>query len=145
MCYASPVMLRGRYSYAISERPTPSLFVSPSLLPPLTPFFPLDASHSPVSPLFPLDTQNRGVYPPSNMINRFILQLSPARSSAVPFCSVLSLRSSANSALLRYLFPFPFPCSSLATKSNHSRTYDPPSRKSNHSRTYEKQGVGRLL
>src|SRR5208282_4934448 len=54
-------MLRGRGSCAISERPTASPFVSSSLSRPLTPLFPIDASHSPVTPLFPLDTQNRGV------------------------------------------------------------------------------------
>ncbi len=42
-------MLRGRCSCAISERPTTSAFVSPSLPRPLTPLFPLDTSHSPVS------------------------------------------------------------------------------------------------
>src|SRR5208337_4815854 len=56
-------MLRGRCFCAISERPTPLSFAPPSLLHPLTPLFPLDASHSPVSPLFPLDTQNRGGTP----------------------------------------------------------------------------------
>jgi len=64
-------MLRGRCAYAISDRPvtssgtqtprsTPSLFASPSLLRPLTPLFPLDASHSPVTPLLPLHTQKQG-------------------------------------------------------------------------------------
>jgi len=51
---------RGPGSCAISERPTPSLFASSSLLCPLTPLFPLGASHSPVTPLFPLHTQKQG-------------------------------------------------------------------------------------
>ena len=58
-----PVMLRGRCSCAISECPTPSPFASPSLSHPLTPLFPLDASHSPVTPLFPLHTQKQGGTP----------------------------------------------------------------------------------
>src|SRR5208337_2764753 len=41
MCYAWPAMLRGRCSCAISERPTPSSFASPSLTCHLTPLFPL--------------------------------------------------------------------------------------------------------
>src|SRR5208337_3461464 len=57
-------MLRGRRSCAISERSTLSPFVSSSLLHPLTPLFPLDASHSPVTPLFPLHTQKQGGTPP---------------------------------------------------------------------------------
>src|SRR5208283_887432 len=60
MCYASPVMLRGRCSCASSIRPTPSSFASSSLSRLLTPLFPLDASHSPISPLFPLHTQKQG-------------------------------------------------------------------------------------
>jgi hypothetical protein len=63
MCYALSVMLRGRCSCAISGRSTPSSFGSSSLLCPLTPLFPLDASHSPVTPLFPLDTQKQGGTP----------------------------------------------------------------------------------
>ena len=39
---------------------SPSLFVFPSLFLPLSPLFPLDASHSPVTPLFPLHTQKQG-------------------------------------------------------------------------------------
>jgi hypothetical protein len=60
MCYAPRVMLRGCCSCAISERPTPSLFVSPSLLRLLTPLFPLHPRNSPVTPLFPLLTQKQG-------------------------------------------------------------------------------------
>src|SRR5208337_639895 len=56
-------MLRGRRFCAISDRPTPSPFASSSLFPPLTPLFPLDASHSPVTPLFPLLTQKQGGTP----------------------------------------------------------------------------------
>jgi len=97
-------MLRGRCSCAISGRPTASSFVFSSLLRPLTPLVPLDASHSPASPLFPLLTQKQGVYPPSNMINRSISEFSLALSSASPLFSVFSLRSSAHSAPLRYLF-----------------------------------------
>ena len=97
-------MLRGRRSRVISERSTPSPFAPSSPLRPLTPLFPLDASHSPVSSLFPLDTQKQGVYPPSNMINRSISEFSLALSSASPLFSAFSLRSSAHSAPLRYLF-----------------------------------------
>jgi hypothetical protein len=53
-------MLRGCCSCAISERPTPSLFVSPSLLRLLTPLFPLHPGNPPVTPLFPLLTQKQG-------------------------------------------------------------------------------------
>jgi hypothetical protein len=60
MCYASPVMLRGRRSCTISERPRPSSFASPSLLRPITPLFPLHPRNSPVTPLFPLHTQKQG-------------------------------------------------------------------------------------
>jgi len=60
MCYASPVMLRGRCSCTISERPTSSPFASSSLLLSLTPLFPLHARHSPVSPIIPALTQNIG-------------------------------------------------------------------------------------
>jgi len=56
-------MLRGRCSCAISERSTASFFALPLLSCPLTPLFPLDASHSPVSPLFPLHTQKQGGTP----------------------------------------------------------------------------------
>jgi|SRR5271157_2493024 len=60
MCYASPVMLRGRCSCAISGRPTPSSFASSSLFPPLSALFPLHPRNSPVTPLFPLLTQKQG-------------------------------------------------------------------------------------
>jgi len=60
MCYASPAMLRGRCSCAISGRPTPSSFASSSLSRPLTPLFPLHPRNSPVTPLFPLLTQKHG-------------------------------------------------------------------------------------
>ncbi len=60
MCYASPVMLRGRCSCAISDRPTPSSFAPPSLLRPITPLFPLHPRNAPVTPLFPLLTQKQG-------------------------------------------------------------------------------------
>jgi hypothetical protein len=113
MCYPVQVMLRGRGSCAISERPTTSPFVSPSLLSLLTPLFPLDASHSPVTPLFPLHTQKEGGPPcpetrraSSNMANRSISESSPARSSAALLFSAFPLRSSAHSAPLRYLFFF---------------------------------------
>src|SRR5208337_2125894 len=60
MCYAWPAMLRGRCSCAISERPTPSSFASPSLTCHLTPLFPLHPRNTPVTPLFPLLTQKQG-------------------------------------------------------------------------------------
>src|SRR5208337_1707086 len=56
MCYASPVMLQGRCSCAISECPTPSS----TPINPLSPLFPLHPRNSPVSPFFPLHTQKQG-------------------------------------------------------------------------------------
>ncbi len=109
-------MLRGSCSCAISELATPSSFVSPSLLRPLTPLFPLDASHSPITPLFPLHTQKqggRGVSCVASfasltsfasftsslcMTNRSISESSPARSSAAPHFSAFPLRSPVHSA-----------------------------------------------
>jgi hypothetical protein len=73
-------MLRGRCTYAISERPT----LSPAIENLLTPLFPLDTSHSPVTPLFPLDTRNRGVHPPSDMTIRPISEFSPRLLAAAP-------------------------------------------------------------
>jgi hypothetical protein len=70
VCYASPVMLRGRCSCAISDRPTPlpraifakgqTSFAPPSSLHPLSPLFPLHPRNAPVTPLFPLLTQKQG-------------------------------------------------------------------------------------
>ncbi len=99
MCDASSAMLKGRGSCAISERPTHSPFVSPSLLPSLTPLFPLDTSHSPASPLFPLDTQNRGVHPPSNMTNRSISAMCSLRPVSPLFLGVLYVPISMISVL----------------------------------------------
>ena len=68
MCYALPVMLRGRCSCIISGRPTPLSFASSSLLRPLTSLFPLHLRKPPVSPLFPLLTQKQGeagAFPPN--------------------------------------------------------------------------------
>jgi hypothetical protein len=77
MCYASPVMLRGRCSCAISglstRPPAPAIPVSP-LFPPcperhsrrvhsrpsLSPLLPLHPRNSPVTPLFPLLTHKQG-------------------------------------------------------------------------------------
>src|SRR5208337_4164754 len=56
MCYASPVMLRGRCSCAVSARPTPSSYEKTLL----TPLFPLLPGNSSVTPLFPLLTQKQG-------------------------------------------------------------------------------------
>ena len=88
-------MLRGRCSCAISERPTPSLFASPSLTCILTPLFPIHPGNYPVTPLFPLLTQKQrgGGYPCS----RFVLPSSalgvypdPVRvSGACPACPEL--------------------------------------------------------
>jgi hypothetical protein len=71
MCYASPVMLRGRCSCAISIRPTPlpraifakgeAPFVSSSLFRMLSPIIPLHPRNYTVTPLFPLLTQKQGV------------------------------------------------------------------------------------
>src|SRR5208283_6216802 len=60
MCYASPVMLRGRRSCTISERPTPSSFVSSSLSRMLTPTIPVHPRNAPVSPIIPVHTQKQG-------------------------------------------------------------------------------------
>jgi len=56
MCYASLVMLRGRYSCAISSHPSRS----PAFKSQLSPLFPLHPRNSPVTPLFPLHTQKQG-------------------------------------------------------------------------------------
>src|SRR5208337_2140679 len=85
-------MLRGHRSCAISERPTSLPFAPPSLLHPLTPLFPLDASHSPVSPLFPLDTQNRGGTPLPRASKGLLFYGQPFHfgvcpDSALPRCS----------------------------------------------------------
>ena len=97
-------MLRGRCSRAISGRPTPSSFASFSLSRPLTPLFPLHPIKSPASALFPLHTQKQGGTPSCGMTNRSISEFSLALSSASPLFSAFSLRSSAHSAPLRYLF-----------------------------------------
>ena len=100
MCYAFLVMLRGRCSCAISERPTSPSFATSSLLRPLTPLFPLDARHSPVSPLFPLHAQKQWGYPsahslegpPSGMTSRPISEMPLPGPISVPFASsVLSV------------------------------------------------------
>src|SRR5208337_2486888 len=60
MCYASPVMLRGRCSCAISDRPTPSLFATLSLFRPLSLIIPVHPRTAPVSPIIPVHTQKQG-------------------------------------------------------------------------------------
>jgi hypothetical protein len=67
MCYASPVMLRGRCAYTISGRPgTPSgtqkACPTPSPGPkyPLSPIIPVHPRDSPVSPIIPVHTQKQG-------------------------------------------------------------------------------------
>ena len=66
MCYASPVMLRGRCSCAISGRSAERGHKKRAPHPhphrkfPLSPLFPLHPRNSPVSPLFPLLTQKQG-------------------------------------------------------------------------------------
>jgi len=60
MCYASSVMLRGRCSCAISERPTPSLFATPSLFRTLSPIIPVHRRHSTANPIIPVHTQKQG-------------------------------------------------------------------------------------
>jgi len=79
MCYASSVMLSECCSCTISERPTPSS----TLKTPLSLTIPVDPEHSPVSPIIPVHTQKQGGVPPSsNMTNRSIPAISPARSSS---------------------------------------------------------------
>ena len=56
MCYAPLVMLRGRYSCAISGLPTSS----PASKNPLSPIIPVDPGNSPVSPVIPVHTQKQG-------------------------------------------------------------------------------------
>ena len=136
-------MLRGRCSCAISDRPTPlpallslvtirPLLVSSHFEPstfnferfsPLTPLFPLDASHSPVTPLFPLDTRNRWVHPPSNMTNRSIPESSPtgllvlsSRFSQSPS----RLRPHARLCALRVLCGEAFVCDFRLLSTRHS-------------------------
>ena len=70
-------LLATRHSPLVSSHFEPST-LNFERFSPLTPLFPLDASHSPVTPLFPLDTRNRGVHPPSNMTRRSILEFLPA-------------------------------------------------------------------
>src|SRR5271157_2425272 len=127
-------MLRGRCSCTISERPTSSstLRLLATNHPPLatsslTPLFPLHPGNSLATPLFPLHTQKQGGTPPSNITNRPISEFSPRILSA-PSTGIVgppavlisarlsSLRSSANSAPLRYLFLPLFRCSPLATR-----------------------------
>jgi len=123
MCYAPSAMLRGRCSCAISDRPTASsalrlLATSHSLARrsfggggPLATAL--------LTPLFPLDTQKQGgrgvsfvasfasltsFASFSAMTTRSISEFSTTRSSAAPIFSAFSLRSSAHSAPLSYLF-----------------------------------------
>ena len=143
MCYAPPVMLRRHCSCAISERPTPSPFVSPSLFRMLSPLLPLHPRNSPVTPLFPLHTQKQGGWGPSLFAS--CLSFLSARRLPRPGRGVLR----GASFLFRILFLTTSHSlarrslsggGSLATKSNYSRTYGSLSRKSNHSRTYAKTG-----
>ncbi len=60
MCYAPPVMLRGRFSCAISERATPSPFALPSLFRLLSLTIPVHPRNAPVSPIIPIHTQKPG-------------------------------------------------------------------------------------
>ena len=60
MCYASPVMLRGRGSRAILERPTPSPFALSSLFRMLSPIIPVHPRDALVSPIIPVHTQKQG-------------------------------------------------------------------------------------
>jgi hypothetical protein len=110
MCYAPRVMLRGRRSCAISERPTPSSALRPLATshPPLatallSPLFPLHPRNSPVTPLFPLHTQKRGGTPSSDMTNRSISEFSPTR---LPHPSTAIF-------LRRFLFRPPLPLCAL--------------------------------
>ena len=71
MCYASPVMLRGRRASAISERRTPS-FVRKK---PLSPIIPVHPRNSPVSPIIPVHTQKQGGG--ALLLNLRLLTLNP--------------------------------------------------------------------
>src|SRR5271157_514413 len=53
-------MLRGRRSCAISDRPRPSPFASPSPFRTLSPTIPAHTRNSPVSPIIPAHTQKQG-------------------------------------------------------------------------------------
>jgi hypothetical protein len=121
-------MLRGRCCCAISGRSRPSSLASPSLLRPLTPLFPLHPRNSLVSALFPLLTQKQGGTP--------LLRYDQSFHFGISSCAIFSLRSffccSAFLCALRVLrgessfrrFPLLATShSSLATKSNYSRTY----------------------
>ena len=87
MCYAPSVMLRGRGSCAISERPTPlpavlSLVTShpPLATAPVSPIIPVHPRNPPVSSIIPVHTQKQGGVPPSDMPNRSISEFSPTLS-----------------------------------------------------------------
>jgi hypothetical protein len=97
VCYASPVMLRGRCSCAISDRPTPlpraifakgqTSFAPPSSLHPLSPLFPLHPRNAPVTPLVPLLTQKQGGWGVSfASITSFPLATRHCFENSAPIC-----------------------------------------------------------
>jgi hypothetical protein len=107
--------------------PTPSLFTSSSLLRPLTPLFPLDASHSPVTPLFPpyperhlrrVHTQKHGAggylqVPPSHLSSSSFSLSTFFNASRLP-AATLPLSTLVQS-------PLPTPLQSTHAHLSHSR------------------------
>ena len=171
MCYASPVMLRGRCSCAISIPRTSSS--APQI--PLTPLFPLHPRKSPVTPLFPLLTQKQGgggypkeVKEPNEVqeakqvdYNRAILTPAFTTTSINIVGAPTFLTPAPALSLFRILLNLKLTTGhpvkdahperavrvegvlpSLATNPNHSRTYAQVARKSNYSRTSAKTGGG---
>ena len=103
-CYARAVMVGGRCSCAISDRPIPS----PTRKTPLSPLLPLDTSHSHVSPLFPLHTKNRGV-PPSLRYDHFPLRAESSFRRFSLFATPHSPLSSVPFSVPNRLRPIPCP------------------------------------
>ena len=122
MCYHAYVMLRGRCSCAISERPTPSLFALSSLLRLLSPTIPVHPRNAPVSLIIPVHTQKQGVggYPCYDQSSHFgnVLARTDLRSPFF-FRALCALRGESHGYRLLSLATSH---SSLATKSNYSRT-----------------------
>jgi hypothetical protein len=135
-------MLRGRCSCAISERPTPSLFALSSLLRLLSPTIPVHPRNAPVSLIIPVHTQKQGVggYPCYDQSSHFgnVLARTDLRSPFF-FRALCALRGESHGYRLLSLATSH---SSLATKSNYSRTSGRLARNSNYSRTYANPGVG---
>ncbi len=123
LCF--PVMLRGRYSCTISDRPTPlptplyakvelratvPLSCSSSVdcrlsavdcFSPLSPIIPVHPKNSPVTPIIPVHTQKHGG---GGLHFGSFGSLTSPPSSPSPLFSTIPLRASAFSASLRYPF-----------------------------------------